>query len=560
MNPHSETLDQQRLGELLEKLPEGLRAEVVSVSTGGTVDATVLDLSFHLSAEEVEELMRLGLKIAQDSADGCPGPICSELLHVAAEPNLMRRLLCHASWTRIATLAGPEEFSERFFVIRHLGGQAAVCHWGDGALQAQTMAKFCDSYREVRWRLPQPDGTFKEVPAAKFWLAQPGGHQSDHVRPIIRRYDRAEFMPGRRGPEDVCNLWRGWPDGCATPLREGDHERWKLMRQHITDNMCDGDDTLAWWFLGFLRDMIVEPSRNRPVAVLMNGPQGSGKSLFCQMVGEWFGHHYCYAEDADRLFGKFNRHLDAMLMVFVDEPRGADMQRHASKLKSLVAAETINIERKGFDVETRPKCFRVFAASNDEHIAKIDEDDRRYLVLRVDAGEHNNDRTYFAAMLKEWNSGGREAMFRDLRDSSDWDDWDWNKRPETKGLANQKELSLDAARRAVQQMLDDGTLPYLSKVLDNGKVFVATEGLLDENRLDPNKFQLPVGKLLSKLSGGCGGRASLKDARGVTKQRRGYELPPLGLARQRWEGMLKREIAWSNDDDAWPKSQPDSPF
>lgn len=115
-------------------------------------------------------------------------------------------------------------------------------------------------------------------------------------------------------------------------------------------------------------------------------------------------------------------------------------------------------------------------ASNDEHVIRAEGDDRRYLVLRVDAGEHNQSAAYFGAIADEGRDGGRAALFQWLRgaywrkilETGAWDD-----RPKTAALQQQKDLSLPPALRLIHNMLRDGDVPGLHAVDEtHGLVFV----------------------------------------------------------------------------------------
>jgi hypothetical protein len=561
-----------------------LAHEVVDGPDGSRdVRDLIYDLTAFLTPDEIMRVRALGREMRLDerpdrydvpespSKPFSANPGATDLFGMHEKE--VRACIVTGARDRYADQSGPGQFdADGFFVVRHLGAKPAVCRVNErGELEAQTFDDFKRSYIDLKYRHYDPVAEkMKLTPAAKYWLEmQTSGKEYAWSRVVINRYDRADFLPGREdAPEGVFNMWRGWPDGCrpGDEMQKDDEKRCKKMRDHILHNMCGGDEELNLWLLGFLRDMILNPGTNRPIAVLMKGPQGSGKSMFCQLIGQWFGPHYLYAEDADRLLGKFNRHLDARVMVFLDEPKGGDMRREASKLKTLVATETLNIERKGFDIETRRKVFRVFAASNDAQIAHIEKDDRRYLILIVDAGANNNNATYFGALKKEWESGGREAMFRWLRDSQEhFAKWDWNKRPVTEALQEQKDLSLTAAEAAVQSMLDDGTLPELHKKMDGGAVFVATKSFIEHYKLDsgPNAKDntTSVGRLLRELADPMPDpRESFPNpVTGRSDPRRGHLLPALHEARARWEKLQNRRVPWTTSIDHWPGCEPLAP-
>lgn len=564
------------LDRLLRHLPTDLAYECLNGPSDRDVFGLIYNLVTYLTPDEIFRLRELGGELTpaekayreavgedQNAPPARGATLLSEYLFGLHEKEL-RSCIVQAIRERYADNNGPIEFSEMgFFVVRHLGAAPAVCRFNKkGELEAQNYDNFKKSYIEKKHRYLDPkSGKPRIEPAAKVWLeTQTNERVSVHSDPIIKRYSHIEFLPDREASEGVLNLWRGWPEGCRSEDvgQPDDEHRCAMMLEHIEQNICGGDMDLARWFLGFLRDMIINPGVNRPIAVLMNGPQGSGKGMFCRLIGQWFGVHFCKLSNADQFFARFNAHISAKIMIFLDEPKGKDLQREASLLKTMVSEPTVNIERKWVDLTEEDKFFRVFAASNDEHIAHIDKDDRRYLILNVDAGKNNNNSTYFGALKKEWENGGREAMFRWLRDDVEglFDDWDWNKRPVTKGLQEQKNLSLDPVNAALRRMLDEGTLPPMHKHLEGGSVFVATESFMSQYGLNSgpgaNATATAVGKLLSAIGTGQA-KHYFEDPRhaGQRRQFRGYVLPPLAKCRENWAALLEREMPWTNDDHDW---------
>ena len=241
-------------------------------------------------------------------------------------------------------------------------------------------------------------------------------------------------------------------------------------------------------------------------------------------------------------------------LLFGDEIDFKSNTEANQQLRNLVTEPTMPIEAKGVDVIQAPKHFRVIIATNERHVVGALHDDRRFLVLNVDAGEHNKDRPYFAAMRRHWyEQGGRVALFRWLtgrhwREYLDSGGWDVGQRPETEALQEQKEMSLPRAEMVVHNMLMGGEVPCeFESDSDDGTVFVAAHLLADARRLN-EKDVTPLGKAL-RVAAGTGARNIRYQVAG--ERRRGYWLPPLKLARQYWEGHLGHPVAWPDDVPTW---------
>ena len=116
---------------------------------------------------------------------------------------------------------------------------------------------------------------------------------------------------------------------------------------------------------------------------------------------EFFGIHALTLDDEQQVLGNFNKHMMNKSLIFADEAFFAGNRKHAAKLKTLISRPDQFIQAKFVDGIVAPKMFRLIMASNDHHIIQAERDDRRSLVLSVDAGEHNQSHDYFARMQRE---------------------------------------------------------------------------------------------------------------------------------------------------------------
>jgi hypothetical protein len=343
-----------------------------------------------------------------------------------------------------------------------------------------------------------------------------------------------------------------------------------MFLEHMRNNMCGGDEAVFKYLLGWIADALWNPGPCE-TAVVLTGPQGSGKTFWVQSIMEFFGIHSITLDDPEQLVGNFNKHLQNKSLVFADEAFFAGNRKHSSKLKTLTTRPDIFIEPKGVDGFMAPKRFRLVFASNDEHVIQAERDDRRNLVLTVDAKEHNQDHKYFDRMHREWREGGRTAFFRWLTGSYWRSEVAEGKfrmwpRPVTAGLQIQKDLSLSKPQMAVFSILCEGDIPGLHKLNEkDGTAFVATLALVEANRLGL-EAQRPVGHILGVLAGPEARSKREYLGEGFNRrQHRGFWLPPLEECRRRWEKYVGRPVAWPDTATSWTDASPledsvDAPF
>lgn len=475
-----------------------------------------------------------------------------------------------------------------YFVIRAYGDKARV-GWFDahGELATMSFNEFKNAHIEKVTQVGVNDNgepVFK--PLVLHWL--------QHRR--TPRYDHVEFRPGieqANMPEGVLNLWRGWPLGLQpgwddyrltpsgpVPVDNGIFDGPEMppgycdmFLDHMLNAMCGGDHELMHYLLGWMADGLWNPGPCE-TAIVLRGPEGSGKTLWSKHYMEFFGLHAVTLADPRHIIGNFNKQLMNKSVVFAEEAFFAKNGGHVAKLKSLVTDNELIIEPKGVDSFRVEKMFRLIMASNDEHVIGAGRDDRRYLVLNVDAGPHNQDKPHFRALVEEWRGGGRKALFRWLTGA--W--WgravgggafrQWE-RPVTAALQAQKDHSLTPAPRLIHNMLRDGEVPGLFAAdAKQGLVFVATRALQEAQRLG-EEHERALGDALRVLAGADA--KSVREYLGeghARRQWRGFWLPPLGECRRRWETHLGRTVEWPEDVATWglearpPKPEPedDLPF
>ena len=293
------------------------------------------------------------------------------------------------------------EYQSTYTFVKDYGGKARIV-WHDeqGRFRHRSVGSFAEAEKGVTIELDDGDGGKKRVAAAEYWLNSP--HR--------RTAERVVFKPGRLVGPDEFNIWRGWP----VKMREG---RCDLFCEHMWENMCNGDEEVFMWLMGWMADAVQNAHRTGGTAVVLRGPQGSGKNFWAEHFMELFGPHKLMITNSEQVTGKFNSHLEYCSVLFANEAFFAGSNKEKNALKSLVTDGTIMVEPKGVDAFPTEKKFRLIIASNEDWVVNVEGSDRRFLVLEVDAGEHNNDGEYFGAIQKEWESGGREALMAIL--------WHW---------------------------------------------------------------------------------------------------------------------------------------
>ena len=257
------------------------------------------------------------------------------------------------------------------------------------------------------------------------------------AHPDRRQYKGIVFAPGQEVP-GYFNL----DSGFAVRPERGNCSR---FLEHVRNNICRGDEALNDYLCAWMADCVQNRSRRPGVSVVLQGRQGTGKGVFCSQFGALFGRHLIQISQAGHLTGNFNSHFKDKLIVSADEAFWAGDKKAEGVLKSLITEDTIQIEMKGKDVITFRNHIRLIVSSNNNWVIPAGNEERRFFVLDVSEALMQ-DRTYFASIIAEMNSGGREALLQYLLDY-DLSATDVGSPPKTAALMDQKRHSSSALQR-----------------------------------------------------------------------------------------------------------------
>ena len=351
------------------------------------------------------------------------------------------------------------------------------------------------------------------------------------AHPRRKTYKTVMFKPEVTLPEEVYNLWEGFPVDPA----EGDCS---LYLEHIRENLCAGVEEHYQYLLRWMARAVQEPAVPAEVAVVLRGGKGTGKGRFAEHFGQLWGRHYRQLTNVDHVIGKFNSQMKDACLVFADEIFATEDKRHDSSLKALITEKRMSIELKGVDSRQWPNCVKLIMASNSDWVVPASHDERRYFVLDVGTG-NQRDRAFFAAMEAQMEGGGYAALMK-LLVEMDLSDFDHTDVPQTDALRDQIDRSLPPIDAWFLHLLEEGVLPNNWSTPQNGACpdrawFTAQEGEGGVGLLeDAKEFHYSLRQTLNKRN-----LPAFLDEQGVTSPegnggRKSRVFPPLVELRKAW--------------------------
>ena len=255
------------------------------------------------------------------------------------------------------------------------------------------------------------------------------------------------------------NMWSGFT---VKPKRG----EWNILRQHMFDNMCGGNQEYFDFLFMWLADLIQSPGRKRGSSLVLRGERGTGKTKLFEFMRAILGVHAMSASQVSQITGAFNAHQKSVVLLIAEEAVWAQDHTAQGVLKDLITGDKFMVTPKGVDsTESSNHIHVVFLSNSDWVVPASIEDERRFFCLNVSSAR-KQDTSYFGAMTRQmFEEGGLEAMLFDL---SHWqptmfaEGWDKLRNPpKTEALMEQALQGLTSHQRFASYIADSLDLDTL---------------------------------------------------------------------------------------------------
>lgn len=363
-----------------------------------------------------------------------------------------------------------------------------------------------------------------------------------------REYQGICFAPEREARNNYYNLWRGFSVK-PLPYAEGTKNQkagFDMFMDHCRENICNGDESLFQWFLGYFAHLIQRPFERPLTTLVFRGSKGVGKNAPIDRIGKLIQGHYMVAHNKRYLTSNFNGHMDSCLCLVLDEAFWSGDKDSEGQLKGLTTAPEIMIERKGKEPYYVDNLVRLIIIGNEDWLVPASNDERRYAVLDVGDGKKQNKK-YFKDMRVFMDEEGGNRILLDFLKNYDLSKTDVNEAPKTAALLSQKTSSLEPFEN------------WWFNCLKDGKILNSEFGDEWPETIDTHSFRSAFARTIKEMNI----RSRLPDdvSMGIrlkrmassinkTKRRDGdrtvniYKLPSLDEARSDWDKFIGQEGLW----------------
>lgn len=273
--------------------------------------------------------------------------------------------------------------------------------------------------------------------------------------------DEVGFDPPGTDSKTRLNTWTGWP----TVPAEGDCRKALDLLRYLCSGEPNGDETYRW-IMRWLAYPIQNPGAKMRSALVVHGPQGTGKSMFFEAIADIYG-DYGILLNQGAIEDKFNSDWSSRkLFVLADEIVARQEMHHIkNQLKGFITGDWIRVNPKNLPAYRERNHMNIVFLSNERQPVVLENDDRRHCVVWTPPALSD---AVYEQLTQELESGGLAALHHHLLHLDLTGFHPWTKPPMTGAKADLQDLGRSSVERFVQewQALDienkdgDGVMPF----------------------------------------------------------------------------------------------------
>ena len=361
------------------------------------------------------------------------------------------------------------------------------------------------------------------------------------VDPLTTVFTSTAFSPDVM-PDSVLNLWSDPP----IQPNKGD---WSVIQAHLVDVVCGSCPIKADYLLKFLAHMLQKPTEKPGVMIVLTGAQGIGKGALLQVLQRIWQNSCLFTANIDHVVGRFTGALERSYLVLLDEALFKGDKKSQDRMKSLITEPRCQIEVKYQPARSISSVHRFFATTNRSQFGTTEIDDRRHAFFDVSDCKQN-DHAYFSGLFNAINDDQVIAAMIDELVNIDLNDFNVRVYPKTPDHGVQVLQSLAGFEHYWYQALTSGELDVEFGCAENwikAEIFVSTSTMqYGCKQLSSGKYRyerLTYQEIHSTMDRLCPSATADRQI-SMNRQKRGYRLPALSVARSEFEQAMGFTVDW----------------
>lgn len=369
---------------------------------------------------------------------------------------------CSESTVRVQIL---DKLNQLGWVYEAASAPRAAAHSTGGGGDRPNAVSVMDIDSLVERFIPIDDGlgetvfdtwTHKLASKKQMLALMPAGAKLDDIKRHYLYQDRGAFYlddvgfdPTEKDVRVKLNLWTGW----EIKPKSGDCTLLLETLEYLCSKEPNSDD-LLWWIIKWMAYPLQNPGAKMASAIILHGPQGTGKSLIFRTLAKIYG-KYATVIGNSGMEDKFNADwTDSKLFILAEEiATSADKWQIKNELKELITGETVRVRAMHRMAYHQRNHMNIVFNSNEDLPVPIEQDDRRHCVVYTPPAL---PKEHYTKVLESLDNGGVEAFYQYLLDVDLTGFTRHTQPPQSGAKQNLISLSLPSDKRFIREWLDGG--------------------------------------------------------------------------------------------------------
>lgn len=247
----------------------------------------------------------------------------------------------------------------------------------------------------------------------------------DIVDECINMYKATDVIPEGINDKDIFNLWRGF---AAKMVSDDKYDAVKVdtYLNFIKEVICNDNEEHYIIVINWLASMVQRPSKIIPIFLLLISQQGSGKSVFVDLLQKYVvGLHVSYKHNTlEDVFTNFNSWMESCVLNVIEEiPAFRDSgDSRWNKFKDIVSSDRQFINNKGETIYEVKSLLHIIINTNHRYSLPCEQSDRRCFALEVSekymvkVEEEKTNKENYDKCKKYWDNMYNNFLNQDFGD------------------------------------------------------------------------------------------------------------------------------------------------
>ena len=172
------------------------------------------------------------------------------------------------------------------------------------------------------------------------------------------------------------------------------------LLKHVKEVICHGDQEMYDYLIKWCASIVQNVTVKLGTMPIIWGAQGSGKSIFVELVCALLGRQaLANCDDLDKVFGKFNGLISQYLLICLNEPPEAGEKfKYNGKIKSKLTQKKTVQETKGVDSVEIESWANYIMTTNNANPVFHEVGNRRIIYFETD-NKYCGNEAYFRTLM-----------------------------------------------------------------------------------------------------------------------------------------------------------------